>query len=486
MPPAHARTACHVLVLGAGLAGMRAAWAAKEAAPGLDVLLVSPRTSPSGSSFANRNNALGMQAPLPHEAEGFVDEALRLAQPGFIDPQLVRALAQDAPLRAEELLDGPGGLNLAFRRDAEGGLLRFTGCFSPQARALVFDGLALAHAAFLARLREGGVRLLHGHEALELVVRNGRAAGARLTARRGGRSLDVEACAVIAALGGPAPLFGRRICGPGSGLSYGLLHRAGARLVNAQYLQFFWGGWRDRAFVNPGDLPWADFPWLESAPEPAPVLTPALAALAASRRMHCPVAYGLADATLDRELLARRGADGLVRLPGQQPLALYAHAGNGGARIDAQGRTTVPGLFACGESAGGMHGAQRLGGGMVLSALVFGARAGVAAAQEASRNAEPQGQRPAHTPTPPPSASNPSAPELSLPGLRLPDFSLPVDANFLRRLRRGMDRHARPFAPAGAARTAFAAWLTQEARQAASQRQGLLALSALLVLGEMP
>ncbi len=465
-PAAPARTACHVpgrvLILGAGLAGLRAALAAKEAAPRLDVLLVSPRKGPSGSSFANRNNALGMQAPLPHEAAGFVDEALRLAAPGFVDPELVRALAADAPLRAEELLDGPGGLSLAFRRDAEGRLLRFTGCFSPQARALVFDGLASAHAALLARVREGGVRLLHGYEALEITLHNGRAAGARLAPLRGasrdGGVLNVDAGAVIAALGGPAPLFGRRICGPGSGLAYGLLHSAGARLVNAQYLQFFWGRARDRAFVNPAELPWSE-------------LAPELAPLAASRRMHCPVAYGLPDAALDRELLARRDADGLVRLPGQEPLALYAHAGNGGARIDAQGRTTVPGLYACGECAGGMHGAQRLGGGMVLSALVFGARAGAAAAAEVGNAGNFEA---------PTSAPSPSPPGLSLPGL-----SLPVDANFLRRLRRGMDRHAAPFATAKTARENLTAWLKAEALQAASQRQRLLALSALLVLGEM-
>jgi L-aspartate oxidase len=452
VPPsaAQARTTCHVLVLGAGLAGLRAAWAAKEAAPGLDVLLLSPRKSPSGSSFANRNNALGIQAPLAREAQGFVDEALRLAAPGFVDPELVRALAEDAPLRAEELLDGPGGLALPFRRDAEGKLLRFTGCFSPVPRALVFDGLTQAHAALFTRVRALGVRLLHGFEALEVVVRDGKAAGARLASLRDRQALAVDAGAVIAALGGPAPLFARRICGPGgSGLSYGLLHDAGARLVNAQYLQFFWGRARDRAFVNPADLPWAE-------------LAPNLAPLADSRRMHCPVAYSLPDAALDREMLTRRDADGLVRLPGQEPLALYAHAGNGGARIDTQGRTIVPGLYACGECAGGMHGAQRLGGGMVLSALVFGARAGIAAARETGTF----GSRPPAA-TPPP-----------------PGFSLPVDANFLRRLRRGMDRHAQPFAHAGALRSAFAAWLEAEARQAASKRQRLLALSALLVLGE--
>jgi len=298
-------------------------------------------------------------------------------------------------------------------------------------------------------VRENGVRLLHGYEALEITTRDGRAAGARLVSQRDGKLLDVDAGVVIAALGGPAPLFGRRICGPGSGLAYGLLHHAGARLVNAGYLQFFWGHARGRAFVNPADLPWSE-------------LAPELSPLADSRRMHCPVAYGLPDAALDRELLARRDADGLVRLPGQEPLALYAHAGNGGARIDELGRTTVPGLYACGECAGGMHGAQRLGGGMVLSALVFGARAGAAAAAEA-RDFE----------------TGLAAPLPPLPGL-----SLPADANFLRHLRRGMDRHAAPFAAAETARQTFTAWLAAEAQRAASQRQRLLALSALLVLGE--
>ncbi|MGE4265356.1 MAG: FAD-binding protein [Desulfovibrio sp.] len=448
MPPAAATAdhACHVLVLGAGLAGMRAAWAAKEAAPALSVTLLCPHRKPSGSSFANRNNALGVQAPLPHEAETFVAEALRLARPGEAAPELVRALADDAPARLGDLLS----LGLNFRREPDGSLTRFPGCFSAVPRAVVFDGLAQAHAAFQAKVQGLGVRLVHGFEALELLQDDtGRVRGARLANLRNGTATTVRADAVVAALGGPAPLFGRRLCGPGgSGLAYGLLHRAGARLMNARFLQFFWGRARGKAFVNPGALPWPE----------------ELASLAAARRTHCPVAYGLPDAALDRELLARRGADGLVRLPGteQEPLALFAHAGNGGARIDAQGHTTTPGLYACGECAGGMHGAQRLGGGMVLSALVFGARAGRAAAQEALEK----------------TAFGKDAATLRPLASGL---DLPADAAFVRRLRRGMDRHAAPFAERS---PAFAAWLAVQSHEAASMRQRLLALSALLVLGE--
>ena len=63
----------------------------------------------------------------------------------------------------------------------------------------------------------------------------------------------------------------------------------------------------------------------------------------------------------------------------------------GGIRVDAEtGATTVPGLFAAGEVAGGMHGANRLGGNSLSDLLVFGARAGAAAAaRAAATDAEP-------------------------------------------------------------------------------------------------
>lgn len=61
-------------------------------------------------------------------------------------------------------------------------------------------------------------------------------------------------------------------------------------------------------------------------------------------------------------------------------VAMYAHAANGGIRIDAHARTNVPGLFACGEVTGGMHGADRIGGLSSANGLVFGRIAGKGAA----------------------------------------------------------------------------------------------------------
>jgi succinate dehydrogenase / fumarate reductase flavoprotein subunit len=62
----------------------------------------------------------------------------------------------------------------------------------------------------------------------------------------------------------------------------------------------------------------------------------------------------------------------------------------GGIRVEADtGATTVPGLFAAGEVAGGMHGANRLGGNSLSDLLVFGARTGGAAAAHASAASDP-------------------------------------------------------------------------------------------------
>ena len=58
----------------------------------------------------------------------------------------------------------------------------------------------------------------------------------------------------------------------------------------------------------------------------------------------------------------------------------------GGIRVEAEtGQSSVPGLFAAGEAAGGLHGANRLGGNSLSDLLVFGRRAGLAAAQDAKK-----------------------------------------------------------------------------------------------------
>jgi aspartate oxidase len=60
------------------------------------------------------------------------------------------------------------------------------------------------------------------------------------------------------------------------------------------------------------------------------------------------------------------------------------HYQNGGLVIDEHGETTLPGLFACGEIAGGTHGRNRMMGNSLLECTVFGRRAGTSAAEKAA------------------------------------------------------------------------------------------------------
>jgi aspartate oxidase len=68
-----------------------------------------------------------------------------------------------------------------------------------------------------------------------------------------------------------------------------------------------------------------------------------------------------------------------------QPILTYPvlHYQNGGLLIDAHAQTTVEGMYACGEIAGGTHGRNRMMGNSLLECCVFGRRAGRAAAERA-------------------------------------------------------------------------------------------------------
>ena len=72
--------------------------------------------------------------------------------------------------------------------------------------------------------------------------------------------------------------------------------------------------------------------------------------------------------------------------PLREPILTFPvlHYQNGGLVIDEHGETTLPGVFACGEIAGGTHGRNRMMGNSLLECTVFGRRAGAAAAERAA------------------------------------------------------------------------------------------------------
>lgn len=88
-------------------------------------------------------------------------------------------------------------------------------------------------------------------------------------------------------------------------------------------------------------------------------------------------------------LIHKRAAAGLGATRQQFEWGIAIHRLLGGNRINADASTSVPGLYAIGESAGGVHGAGRLAGMAVLDCLVFGTRAGRAACQFAAETDPP-------------------------------------------------------------------------------------------------
>ncbi len=376
-----------ILILGAGLAGLRAAIAAKAVDRNLKVLVVTPRDKPSGSSFANRNQALGMQVLLTAEECGqFVSRIHGIAPPGNVDPQLTQALALESAARFEDILR----LGISPKA-SDSQLTRVPGCFLPElSSAAIFNDLPALFHAMLESLHGLGGGFISGWEAVDLLCETSlsepNVRGALLRNKEG-ELARIRAKAVILATGGPASLFTRDVSGPASsGYTFGLLDAVGAACDNLPFLQFMWYKVQRNDFFQPALI------GAEKArirlPNGSEIRLPhAYQDMVEMRHTHCPASYHLHDSGLDHFLARQLDSDGTVAVSvdgsNWTRIAPMAHAGNGGAIIDLNGQTTVNGLFACGESATGMHGSNRIGGAMMLATQVFGARAGHGAAQHA-------------------------------------------------------------------------------------------------------
>jgi len=450
---------CDVLVLGAGLAGLRAAWAAKEHAPSLSVLVATGPSGPSGSSFANRNNALGMQVLLSdEECRIFVREVLDLAPPGTVDETLVQLLARESEARFRDLQS----LGLDFRREENGTAARQPGCGSPYRRAAIFDNLAHTFNQFIVKTNGCSIDFATNTSLLGLLKRDGRCVGA-WGMNNGGTPVTFQAGATILALGGPAPLYQNRICGTGNtGLALGMLREVGAKTANESFLQFMWYDGHGR-FQNLTRLLGNGAYVVRQ--DGRRVIPDIREDLLASREGHCPAFYGREDATTDEFLLSHAWEDGWCRveLSGEVVLiSLMAHAGNGGAVVNAEGATSLKGLYAAGECATGMHGANRMGGAMVLATQVFGRRAGLAAAElaEVMRDVK--------------------RPDAKLPpgAFALHDDQYRIDMDILRK---GMQRHAL-FGPRSGLET-FRMEL-REIERSSDDRRTLVATGSALAIAE--
>lgn len=434
-----------VLVIGAGGAGCQAAIAASDAGARV-ILLEKGRLGLSGGTFDPFTRGKGITVAAPgfnptDDPEPHYQRALEAGR-GLACPALARLAAYEAPARFHELLVA----GAAFKPN------RLPACFGGAMVGAYIDQPDLA-SFFRRQVAARPIRLVERTMAFALLMEGSRCCGAA-TVDRGGKCVTVRAGATILATGGASPVFRYNFTTPGlTGDGYLLALAAGAELTNLEFYQAILGTtgparvylpqWylagapaftdaAGRAFLADYLPPGADPEQLVrergahgpfSASKPTRWFDIAVdaeiragrgsaafddprrlagvychfAALPASLRKDLDV--GSARPSLD--WLRARGVDVEA---GPVPVAPFAHAFNGGIAIDENGATGVPGLFACGEAAAGPHGANRVGGHMFAVLLVFGARAGRAAALAA---------------TPPPPGINDQA--LTLPARRAGD-----------------------------------------------------------------
>jgi len=274
-------------------------------------------------------------------------------------------------------------------------------------------GFPFVHA-IESEIRSSKLRVIEQTMITDLLVKDGRCAGAVGVTEKGEICL-FKTPAVILATGGDARLFKHNVhpdCVTGDGYAMGF--RAGAELMNLEFMQIFFctvypsrnlfHAWHKEALRNirnkDGDLILPAYlpagisvdQCLEENFRHAPFSTRDSASrylgiaivkeIQAGRGSERDGVYVDVAAAIDllpevqKRFLLSRGID-LRKSPVQ--VTMGHQCSNGGLRIDADSMTSVPGVFAAGETAAGMHGADRLGGNMLSACLVFGAKAAAAA-----------------------------------------------------------------------------------------------------------
>lgn len=415
---------CDVLVVGGGGAALRAAHEAARLGSSVVLVLRGRRLGMGGATSFGVVETAGYAIPDgygdPDDDVGtFRDDVLRTAQ-GCTDPALVDILVQDA-IPATELLRNHG---LAFITNPDGSELVARGDFASRSRNRKIYGHGKPIAKLLATLVEGDdrVEVLSSATVVDLLVDRGRVVGG-LVVDRDGELVAVAAGATILATGGAGQLFSHSLMPTDiTGSGYALAARAGADLVNMEFVQAGFGTLRPAVNMV---MPWywgsgAELLDAEKRPVLPDVLTddgPDAGTVTQVKRLHYPFSSSDPSGLLElaahhalrtRPLTERGGL--LMHLPEDDAddehgfwamsrawlrdrgfdlssrlieVSLFGHSVNGGAVVDIDGRTTVDGLYAAGETTGGAYGADRLGGTMLLSCQVFGRRSAVAAHAEA-------------------------------------------------------------------------------------------------------
>ncbi len=389
-----------VLIIGAGLAGMRAALSAAE--NGADVAVISKVHPVRSHSNAAQG---GINAALEHAGDDWRDHAYDTVKGSDYlgDQDAIEIMCREAGSEVIQMEH----YGVTFSRDEEGRL--GTRAFGGQGKARTFfvadfTGQALLHVLY-EQIMRAGVRVYEEWFVLDLIVEDGRCAGAVVMEIRSGEIHVIRSKAVIMAAGGLGRVFepstNALICtGDGMGLAY----RAGASLMDMEMVQY-----------HPTTLKGSGVLITEGARGEGAHLLNSEGERFMER--YAPNMMELASRDVvsraeQTEINEGRGVDGCVFLDmrhlGERvirerltqildiardfanvnlleepvPIRPGMHYQMGGIKTDIDGQTQLPGLYAAGEVACvSVHGGNRLGANSLLDTLVFGRRSGEHAAE---------------------------------------------------------------------------------------------------------
>ena len=387
-----------VLILGGGLAGLRAALAVDKR---LSVTVVTKDDLQSSSSQWAQGGIAGVVDP-EDRFDNHVADTLT-AGCGLCHEDVVDAVIREAPGRIAELIAWGTRFD---ERDGSLALGREGGHSHHRIVHALGDatGREVMRAVIEQTRKLDNLAVWPETFTIDLVTHEGVCRGALVWNPRHGKTF-VWARRTILATGGAGQLYRESTNPPGaSGDGMALAWRAGAELRDMEFMQFhptvlyIAGGSRSlitEAVRGAGahlvDKDGRRFmPEFDARAELAPRDVVSRAITVVMHRTHHANVYldvSHLDPTMVRErfpgMAAICGQFGLDLARDRIPVRPGAHYMIGGVKVDEMGRTDIPGLFAAGEvTSSGLHGANRLASNSLLEGLVYGARAGEAAAAE--------------------------------------------------------------------------------------------------------
>jgi len=387
-------------VIGSGVAGLRAAIELSGA--GSVLVLAKSDLSDSATAWAQG----GIAVALSDEDEiGLHEQDTLFAGDGLCRAESVALLVEEGPRYISQLIEwgtefDRAGTKLAFTREAAHSRSRILHAHGDSTgREISRALLARAHAQPHLHLRAHAFTT-------GLILENGRVAGLRFLDETDGSRHEVRSGAVLLATGGLGQVY-RETTNPAvaTGDGMAIAYEAGAVLSDMEFVQFHptalaikgaprfllsealrgEGGILRNANLERFMKRYAE------AQELAPRDVVARAIVSEMHRTQAEHVY-LDMTAKSAEFLEKRFpriystclSYGLDLATDMAPVCPAAHYMMGGVKTDLSGRSSLPGLYAAGETADtGVHGANRLASNSLLEGLVFGARAGDAMINDA-------------------------------------------------------------------------------------------------------